>query len=228
MAVSLPNPNRRQSLKIALEKADQHDLVGLDFLAGLWGVSKPRFVNVKRELEQHYDFPQFQQGPGNTHLYPAKAAIEVLLNWETRNDNHQRSKIDQSRRILGLTDDAKAESALSIHSPQELLILSRLNADLRQQERDQGLWLRVEDVSSTTAEVFFMISEVLSDLDNQLDPNGFFEPTIRIKLKDLGHGLLNKVHDGLKVLLDADGQPNSGENAPTFGRPSPKKRSRRN
>ena len=81
-----PNLSRRQDLQRAIKRAKPGDLLRLEDLARVWGVVKTRFVNVKNDITMTIGFPEHAPGPNNTHLYPAKASLQKLLDWETRHD----------------------------------------------------------------------------------------------------------------------------------------------
>lgn len=204
MRPSIPNTTRRQDLKAAIRRAKPDDLLRLEDLARIWGVVKTRFVNIKNDITMTIGFPSHVPGPNNTHLFPAKEALEKLLAWETRNDETSTARQQRAAEILGHTGKGKASLPTALHAPNELAVLNRLAADIEAREREQRLYIPAAEVSATAAEVFSIFSEYCGSLENYVDPNGLLPIDIRKKISDGGHATLLNIHKKLRGLLNAD------------------------
>lgn len=205
MSTRGPNLSRRQDLQRAIKRAKPGDLLRLEDLARVWGVVKTRFVNVKNDVTMTIGFPEHAPGPNNTHLYPAKASLQKLLDWETRHDKISSDRQKRAAEILGHTRRGRAGvSEIAIHQPRELSELNRLAADIEQRERDQGLYIPASVVSATAGDVFSIVSEFCGIMENHVDPNGLLPPEVREKIAKGGRDTLLKVHQRMKGLLNAD------------------------
>jgi hypothetical protein len=210
-----PNITRRADLKRAIKRAKPDDLLTLEGLASVWGVVKTRFVNVKNDITMTIGFPQHQPGPNNTHLYPAKPALEQMLAYETRNDELSSARQARQAQILGAgRKGSKAASTSDLHTPRELIDLNRIAADLEAREREQGLYIPASDVAATTGEVFSQLSEFCGNLANNVDPNGQLPPDVRERIDKGGATALIKFHAQLKGLMNADAV-NQSDQRPT-------------
>ena len=185
---------RISDLRAALKRANADDMISLEGCADIWGVSKPRFVNVRKRFATFPDpIPD-----GNKHLYPAREALQGML------DNLERIRSDAAERakrqaaILGGED---LEEALLHHTPQELVTLNRLQADIAQREHAQGLYIPIAEVQRVAGAVFSEISDFMSRLSNLIDPHGRLDPADRVLIDKEGRERLLEVHARLKVLL---------------------------
>jgi hypothetical protein len=200
-----PNITRRADLKRAIKRAKPDDLLTLEGMASVWGVVKTRFVNVKNDITMTIGFPAHQPGPNNTHLYPAKAALEKMLAYETRNDKMSAARQARQAQILGASRKGnKASGASELHTPRELIDLNRIAADVEAREREQGLYIPAAEVSATTGEVFSELSDFCGNLANNVDPNGQLPPDVRERIDKGGAAALIKFHAQLKGLMNAD------------------------
>lgn len=216
-----PNLARRADLEAALKRAKARDEITLDGLARLMGVSKQRFINMQREIESLYDFPAFRIGPNKVHMFPAKKAIAVLLQYETRHDEQTKKLQEVTDRILGRGDRPKneGEPVLPIG---DLAVLSRVMAETEERERDQRQHIPASDVSATAANVFSMVSGFLGELDTHVDPNGLLPADVRHLVRQGGHGAALKLHTMMRDMLvpDAPAKPKRARKAPgKNGRP---------
>lgn len=207
MNPTLPNKQRRGALSGALKRIKPEERLSLDDLAMLWGTAKTRFVNVKQQMiRDGFDFPPPEKGAKNANLYHGKPALEVMLAYETRNDQSAHQKDKAIKAILGQQQEQDSAGVLSIS---ELAILNREAARAEERAREQGKHSLLSDQAAVAAEVFSMITDFFGDLDAQVDPNGQLDKEIRAKLRTLGHDAQIKLHDKMKELLsDEPRSPN--------------------
>lgn len=198
-----PNLNRRKDLEAAIARAQPDEMLTLSALALAWGSTKTNFVNVKANIA---DFPTPVDGPKNSHLYPARDALEAMLRYERRNDAMQAEMQQTANAILGRSKASSVETTLPVS---ELATLSRLAAEVETRERDQGLWANLAEMASTAGQVFASISGFLGSLANEIDPNGQLPPETRTLLDQRGRDKLLSVHGEMKYMLSGDAAPRS-------------------
>lgn len=189
---------RRADLQAAAKAFKKADTITLADLALLWGVSKPRFINIRNTIP---DFPEPIGKQGNTDLYNAKAAVQGLLTYETRNDTVTAAKASKVRAILGAADPGEDDQALP---PSEMLALSRARAEIEKRMVEQGELVRFIDVQHTIAQVFGHISNVVGKLSDSVDPNGALPGHVRQSLDGLGKELLLRIYADLNDMLAED------------------------
>jgi hypothetical protein len=196
------NKNRRSDIAAALKRAKPSDMLTLEELALIWGVTKPRFVTVRNTMA---DFPAPLPGQGNVYIYPARKALEAMLKHETRHDEAASQRRARADAILGRNGKGKASDTLGDHTPNELVLLSRLAADVEERERAMRIHIPAVEVSDTAGDVFGEMSEFLSDFANEIDPNGLLDPDTRERIDKAARERLLHFHRRMKHILTADG-----------------------
>jgi hypothetical protein len=216
------NAQRLIDLKAALKAAKKTDTVSLADCAALWGVTKPRFVNKRAEIA---NFPEGTPGKGNSLDYPAIAALKSMIAHLERHQRAQDARVSSQLKLLGRSADAQV---LAQHTPQELVHINRLGADLEARERSQGLYTPVADQQQIAGEVFSELSEFCSTLSNQIDPHGKLAPEIRTTIDSKAREALLKLHAKLKGLLSGDAlHPGTGTPDRGSGKPPARRKSKR-
>lgn len=191
------DPQRMVDLKAALKTIKLKDTFSLGECAALWGVTKPRFVNKRAEFASFPD-PIVN---GNMHLFPAREAIKAMISHLER---HQNAATARARRTAQLIGGTATEEHLLNYSPAEIAQLSRIQADIAERERDQGLFIRKSEVEQLAGTIFSIFSDFISGLSNRLDPHGKFPPDVRALIDTNGHNELLKAHSALKKILNDD------------------------
>jgi hypothetical protein len=209
-----PNLDRRRDLEAALKRAKPKDEISLSGLADLYGSSKQNFVNVLRNIEKRFDMPPWREEEGTRqHLYPARAAIDVLLKWEKRNDAAHAERAKKTAAILGKaagnrpkkSDSSAGEDALLPIG--DMISLNRAMMLTEERERDQGLYCPLSDQAATAGRVFSLVSSFLSNLSANVDPNGLLPAEVRAVIDEGGHRTALKMHAEMKDMLSGDAIP---------------------
>lgn len=198
------NRNRRADLKAALKRVKPDDVMTLDDAAILWGTAKSRFVTVRNQMAK---FPPPQKGEGNKYDYPAKAAIEAMLDHELRFDAATKKRGDRINAILGKSGkraDLDEQASLSVT---ELARLNTMAAEIEEREREQGAYVPVAGNAALASEIFSLISEFHRELSNKLDPHGLLPPALRAQIDSLGEEFLLRLHGQMKDVLSPDAKP---------------------
>lgn len=196
-----PNPNRRSDIAAALKRAKPNDMITLEDLAFIYGTTKGPFVTAKKQMTG-MPAPVLQ---GTVHTYPARAALQAMLNYEKRNDAIADDRAKRTNAILGnLVKDRMDETASNALPARELQILNRMATEIEERERNQRLYIHASEVSQTAGEVFSELSEFMAGLSNKIDPNGLLDPALRAVIDTNGSEALLGFHKRLKLLLDAD------------------------
>lgn len=212
------NPNRLPDIKSALRRAKPADQLSLEALAVIYGTSKQRFVTVKNAMP---GFPS-PIAQGTSHVFPAKAALQAMLNWETRHHAAAAAKADRQNAILGKIKPERAQAIADAAIPvRDLAIMSRLAAETEERERDQRLYIPAAEVERTASDVFSELSEFMAGLSNKVDPNGLLDATIRALIDDGSAKALLGFHARMKTLLNANADTSRS------GKPSNRARSTR-
>lgn len=202
MNPSKPNPQRRKALAAALKKLAPEDMLSLEELATLWGTAKTRFTNVKQDMiRTGYDFPPPVKGPKNSNLYLAKQAVEVMLDYETRNDRTAMEKDQVIKQILGHGNSEENQGVIPIS---ELAILNREAARAEDRARKQGEVTPVAKAAAVAGEVFSIITDFFGDLDARVDPNGQLPRDVRSKIKELGAAAQIQLYEAIESELSDD------------------------
>lgn len=199
MRIAGPNQARRKDIEAAITAAKPKDMLTLEALAVIWGTSKTNFVNAKTQMA---DFPAPIVGLKNSHSYPARKALSVMLAHEKRHDAMKAEKRDRTAAMAG-TGPRKA----SAHDPlpiNEMAAASRLAAETEERERAQREKIPADEVVSVASSIFSLCSARLSELDRQIDPNGRLDPSIRASLQTEGRNLLLLIHGEMKYMLSPD------------------------
>ncbi len=201
------DPQRLVDLTAALKASKPKAVLSLADCAALWGVTKPRFVNKRAEFA-NWPEPILD---GNRHDFPARAAIKSMLGYLERHQQAATARVNQQARLLG-GRPGMAE-LLTQHSPAELALLNRLDADTQQREIQQKLYIPVADVQRTAGEIFSEISDFMSQLSNLIDPHGKLEPSVRALIDSKAHERLLALHSRMKAML-ADDAPDPRNREP--------------
>jgi hypothetical protein len=198
--VDKTNAQRLIDLKAQLRSVKSgKDTITLDDCAALWGVTKPRFVNKRREIA---DFPGPVAVEKNAHFYPARKALRAMIAFLERHAQADVARVQRQARMLGAGISVEA---LAHHTPAEIVQLNRAAADIAEREREQGLYIPVAQVVQVAGEVFSEISEFLSNLSKILDPHGrLMSPSIRASLDSKAHERLLALHARMKGMLSED------------------------
>jgi hypothetical protein len=215
------NAQRMVDIKAMLDTVTKRtDTISLDDCAALWGVTKPRFVNKRKEFAA---FPAPVAVEKNAHLYPAKKALQSMLDYLERHHRAQVERVQRQARILG--GNAASVEMLAHYSPAEIVQLNRAAADIAQREIEQGNYVPVAQVAAVAGEVFSEISGFMSNLSNLIDPHGRLTPEIRGLIDSKGHERLLALHRRMKDLL-SDDVVRPGARAETAGskRASPRRK----
>lgn len=205
------NRNRRADIKAALKRAKPDDVLELEALAIIWGTTKPRFVTVRNTMA---DFPQPMPGQGNKYIYPARVALQSMLDHETRHDADAKARAARTDAILGRTGKRAVSDDSARHSVSELATLSRMAAEIEEREREQGEYLAVAEVAAVAGEVFSEISEFMASLPNKMDPNGLLPPELRVMIGSQAKEALLQLHRKMKQVLSPDAKPRTSRTAP--------------
>ena len=191
---------RLTDLKAALKAAKPKDRVTLEDCAALWGVVKARFVTVAKNFP---NWPDKVAVEGNKHLFPAKKAIQSMIGYLERHQANEKHRSSELAAMIGSTDQM-AEQITGGFSIAELAKANQLAAELEQRQRDQGLYIPVDDVQRTIGNVFSEISEFMSDLANVVDPHGRLPAETRALVNSNAHEHLLSLHAKLKGMLSPD------------------------
>lgn len=201
------NLDRVRDIQAALKRAKPGDELSLAECAMIWGIGKGSFVNVRERMGK---FPAPKPGAGNSILYPARQALEAMLEYETRADAAERDRQKRAAAIMGMTGGRGRRKAEEVFlPPSEMLKLSRLRAEIEQREREQGLYAPIADLRNLLASVFGTLSETLGRLELKADPNGLWEPEVRQAVQAAGRECLLLIHAQVSDMLgpDADNGP---------------------
>lgn len=214
------NIERITRLQNALRRAKAEDVLSNTELMHLYGVSsKGGFTNIRNQIDA---FPEAQEGPRNSLLFPAKAAIEALLKHETREDEEEQERQARAAAILGVGQKGgRRKKDAIVLPPSELLKLSRLRGEIEEREREQGKYIAASEVAATSARVYAILTDNLSNLEQRVDPNGLLPAETRALIGEMGRAAQLAIHAELSDMLgdDVDDGPS---------RPSePRKKARR-
>ncbi len=196
------NLERVKALQAGLKRAKADDKLSFTELTLLWGVSKGAFTNVRQKM---LGFPSPEPGPGNSVLYPAREALSVMLEYETRADEAERERQQRAAAIMGLNRKGGRRPKDEVYlPPSELLKLSRLRAEIEERERNQGEYVHRAEVRATAARIYAILSEHLGQLEARVDPNGLLTAELRAKAGEQGRKALLAIHAELSDMLGAD------------------------
>lgn len=217
------NPNRLPDIQKALKRAKPADQIPLESLAVIWGTAKSRFVTVKNAMP---DFPSpiLQNG---AHIFPAKEALQAMLNWETRFHKDAADKAKRIDAILGKTKKGRVDAASTAAMPiRDMAVLSKLAAEVEERERDQREYIPAAEVERTAGDVFSELSEFMAGLSNKVDPNGLLDPTIRAAIDEGSAKALLGFHARMKQLLNPHVAPSGNRKSPSSTRGTSPRRKR--
>jgi hypothetical protein len=210
---------RRADLKAALKRFKKGETITLDDIARLWGVTKPRFLNIRNDIA---DFPEPIGKQANALLYDAKPTLECLLNHETRNDQAVAKRSSKVARILGASK-ADEEEPLP---PTEMLALARAGAERDKRLREQGMLVKFTDVQQVASEVFGEMSSTLSKLSDLVDPNGKLPAHVRDLVDGGGKDVLLRLYNRFNDMLGGNADLNAHPAAANRARPHRARRPR--
>ncbi len=215
------NPNRRGDIQRALKKAKPEDMLSLEDLAFIYGATKGPFVTAKKQMVGMPP-PVLQ---GTQHIYPAKAALKAMLDYEMRNDAAADDRARRTKAILGTIAGDRMDQSSGLPA-RELQILNRTAAEIEERERAQRRYIPAEEVAMVAGEVFSELSEFMAGLSNKLDPNGLLDPRLRALIDTGGAEALLGFHRKMKDILDADADHADPGRAPSRARRAPTRRKR--
>lgn len=197
------NIERITRLQNALRRAKPEDVLSNTELVHLVGMaSKGAFTNLRNQVE---NFPAAQDGPRGSLLFPARAAIEALLKYETREDEEELERQARAAAILGLGGKGgKRPKNAVILPPSELLKLSRVRAEIEERERTQREYIPASDVTATAARIYAILSDHLSTLEQRVDPNGLLPVETRAAIGEQGRTAQLAIHAELSDMLGVD------------------------
>lgn len=205
------NLERVTRLQSAMKRAGADDKLSHTELAQLWGISKGAFTNLRNRVD---GFPDGEEGPRNSLLYPAKAALKALFEYETRADQAEQERQKRAAEILGMDRGrGRRKRDEIILPPSEMLKLSRLRGEIEQREREQGEYIHRDKVRGVGARIYGVLNDALSRLEERVDPNGLLPAEQRARIGELGRTALVAIHADLSETLgiDADDGPSRAE-----------------
>ena len=226
------NIERVNRLKAALTKAKRakakNPMLSNTELVHLYGVSKGAFTNVKNQISA---FPDAEEGPRNTLLYPAVAAIEALIAYETREDEEEAARRKLANDIVGASGNRgrRKKSPEIFLPPSEMMKYSRLQAEIEERERQQGEYIPVQEVRDLAAAIYGVVKEPLQQLELKVDPNGLLTAEQRAKISELGRtallGIARQIEGALGI--DADDHASRSKTPARKAKRASKPRARR-
>lgn len=207
------NLDRIGRLEAAHKKARKGQKLSLTELAALFGVAKGTFVNTRNKIAA---FPDPEQGSGNQILYPAKAAIKALLDYETRADDEELERQKQAAAIIGAAERPRGKKKTDVFlPPSEMLKLSRLRAEIEERQRQQGEYVPISEMRNLAARIYGVLNDQLSQLELRVDPNGLLPAEVRLKVSELGRAAMLEIHRDMSDTLgvDVDDKPSRAQKA---------------
>ncbi|MBX9814067.1 MAG: hypothetical protein K2X76_05135 [Sphingomonas sp.] len=203
--MSPQDARRVRDLRVALKRAKPDDLLSLADCAIAWGVEKSRFVSVRNQIADFPDPRPATKEMGlrpNAIVYPARAAIEAMLGYAMRGERSAAAKAARIDAILGRS--RKGEEPDALLSPNDLVKMNRLQAEIQERERDQRQYIPAAEVSAIAAEVFSELSDFLSTLANKVDPHGTLSAELRASIDEEASKALLSFHRRMKDMFAPD------------------------
>ncbi len=203
--MSPQDAKRVKDLRAALKRAGADDLLALDECALIWGVSKPRFVTVRNQIAAFPDARPAPKGLGlqpNAIVYPARAALEAMLEYAQRHETAAKAKVARTDAMLGRRRGA--DDAVTMHTPNELATINRTMIEIENREREQGLYIPLAEVQAVAADVFSEISDFVGGFTNKLDPHGVLAPDLRKRMDEIGREAQLSFHRRMRDMLGGD------------------------
>lgn len=205
--MAVKSRDRRAAIKRQQRSLKPGAKLFLEDLARIWGVSKARFVNIKRDIP---DFPDPIDNEGTAHVFDAAAALDAMWSWETRNDQVQNERASRHKQLLGKGPGRPRKQVQEepMFSAAELLKYGQLQAMAEEGEERQRTLVKMKEVSAVAGVVFTRLSTSLGALANAVDPNGLLSAETRAQIDQLGKSELLRMHTALKGYLtqgDANG-----------------------
>jgi hypothetical protein len=194
--------------RAARKRAKPKDVLALNELALLWGVSKARFVTQMKNMTGFPDPQPAPKGmglPANSHVYAAQGAIDAMLAFANRHEASSKAKANRAAAIIG--GSRQVAEAASLHSPNDLRVLSRLAMETEEREREQGKYVAAAEVSQSVGDIFSMISDFCAGLPNKIDPHGELPPKARETAREGAADLQLQLYQRVKHLLAPDAAP---------------------
>lgn len=209
---------RLSSLRAALKAAQPDDDVTLPVLTEIWGSSKGQFVKIR---DQCMNFPPHKTGPHGVLIYPARAALEALIAFDTKDDVAAEALARRQTALLGVARKAgsrKGRATESFIPIDQLAKAARLAAEIEQRERDQGEFIAKIDVERVIGNVFSIISGRLSSLETMVDPSSSLPLPQRHLINKAGRDVLLQVNAEVKDMLAGNVRRKSPRARKTPGR----------
>jgi hypothetical protein len=195
---------RLASLRAALKAAKPTDDLTLDALTVIWGSSKGQFTKIR---DACLNFPAHKTGPHGVLIYPARPALQALIALETKDDKAAETLAKRQNAMLGSARRAagrNAKPAQVVVPIEQLTKAFRLSAEIEQRERDQGEYVRSDDVARVLGNAFSIISGKLSTLETLVDPDGTMPLPLREMISQAGKDVLLQAHAAVKHMLAGD------------------------
>ena len=216
---------RVKDLRAALRRAGPEDVLALEEVALIWGVSKARFVTVRNQIAAFPDARPAPKGLGlqpNAIVYPARVALEAMLEYAQRHETAAKAKAARTQAILGRA--RAADESIAMHTPNELAALNRTMIEMENREREQRLYIPVAEVQAVAADVFSEISDFVGGFTNKLDPHGVLAPDLRKRMDEVGREALLSFHRRMRDMLGGDAVAQGNRDTPYRARPAPVRR----
>lgn len=209
------DPHRRANIADALKKAKPNDMLSLEDLANIYGVTKGPFVTARKMM---VGFPP-PVPQGTAFIYNAKRALKAMLDYVTRHDAATEAVEKRKNALLAGTSARRDAAAMNESIPvRDLAVLSRLAAETEERERQQGAYIPAAEVARVAGDVFGELSEFMADLSNKVDPNGLLAPDLRELIDRQGAIALSGFHKRMKTILTADALAGSNRSTDARGR----------
>jgi len=182
-----------------LKKTRKGQVLSLQECADIWGVTKPRFVNKRKEM----DFPEHVSVKNNAHVFDRREVLKTMKAFLERHEKAAESKAERLSKLTGAPDQM-ASNIRGDLSIAELAKANQMRAQFEQEAIEQGKLVLAEDVSFVLGAVFSELSEFMSNLSNFIDPHGRLPPELRKMVDKNGSDQLLSTHRRLKRFLTSD------------------------
>lgn len=216
-------PDRLPRLKKALNDYSAKDMESQQKLAELYGVALSRFTTlIKSRLK---DFPPAKTKGDRTNWYPARAAIQVMINYTEGKGALKRESAQRAAAVLAgepvPATDGESPAAKNpgwpegLMTPQELDRLASAQTRIWRLKKEQGEYVLRSEVEDMARRVFSLITQRIMNIPNIVDANGKLPPAERAALQRECREINLALYRETEGLLDHADSGNAGvESAP--------------
>jgi len=207
----MPTPlpvGRLPALKAALERFTDDDRASQKDLAELYGVAPSRLSTLVKT--RFTGFPAAEKRGDKTHWYPARAAIQVMIDYIQGTTAAAQAQAKRHTEVMAGAQPAREEAeaidaeADKPMSASEIDKLITAQTKMWKLAKDQGLYVLADDVRRRARQAYSLFTRSITAIPARIDPNGKLPVEVRTAVDKACRQITAEVQDAMMEMMGAN------------------------